>query len=109
MKPGRRKALAKLLPYQRDDFYGILEGHHTIYRVTIRTLDPPLHEFLPHDDANQAVMAKEMGITPAEVKAKVDALHEFNPMLGHVAAVWASPIRKSPKCRRALLSKPHVS
>jgi pyruvate,orthophosphate dikinase len=51
--------------------------------VTIRTLDPPLHEFLPHDDDNQEVMAREMGITRSEVKAKVDSLHEFNPMLGH--------------------------
>ncbi|MBN2012986.1 pyruvate, phosphate dikinase [candidate division KSB1 bacterium] len=79
---GRRKALAKLLPYQKDDFYGIFKAMHDL-PVTIRTLDPPLHEFLPHDDENQAEMAKEMGITAAEVKAKVDALHEFNPMLGH--------------------------
>ncbi|MFZ5519536.1 MAG: pyruvate, phosphate dikinase [Candidatus Zhuqueibacterota bacterium] len=79
---GRRKALKKLLPYQRDDFYGIFKAMHDL-PVTVRTLDPPLHEFLPHDDKNQAEMAEEMGITPAEVKAKVEALHEFNPMLGH--------------------------
>ena len=79
---GRRKALAKLLPYQRDDFYGIFKAMHDL-PVTVRTLDPPLHEFLPHDDANQQVMANEMGITLEEVKAKVEALHEFNPMLGH--------------------------
>jgi pyruvate,orthophosphate dikinase len=79
---GRRKALEKLLPYQRDDFYGILKAMHDL-PVTIRTLDPPLHEFLPHDDANQQEMADEMGITLEEVKAKVDSLHEFNPMLGH--------------------------
>ena len=79
---GRRKALDKLLPYQRDDFYGIFKAMHDL-PVTIRTLDPPLHEFLPHDDANQQVMADEMGITLEEVKAKVDSLHEFNPMLGH--------------------------
>ncbi len=79
---GRRKALEKLLPYQRDDFYGILKAMHDL-PVTIRTLDPPLHEFLPHDDKNQQEMADEMGITLKEVKAKVDSLHEFNPMLGH--------------------------
>jgi len=79
---GRRKALAKLLPFQRDDFYGIFKAMNGL-PVTIRTLDPPLHEFLPHDDDNQAVMAKEMGITLEEVKNKVDSLHEFNPMLGH--------------------------
>jgi pyruvate,orthophosphate dikinase len=79
---GRRKALEKLLPYQRDDFYGILKAMHDL-PVTIRTLDPPLHEFLPHDDSNQQEMADEMGLTLEEVKAKVDSLHEFNPMLGH--------------------------
>ncbi len=79
---GRRKALEKLLPYQRDDFYGILKAMHDL-PVTIRTLDPPLHEFLPHDDSNQQEMADEMGISLEEVKAKVDSLHEFNPMLGH--------------------------
>jgi pyruvate,orthophosphate dikinase len=79
---GRRKALAKLLPYQREDFYGIFKAMHDL-PVTIRTLDPPLHEFLPHEDKNQQEMANEMGITLEEVKAKVDSLHEFNPMLGH--------------------------
>jgi pyruvate,orthophosphate dikinase len=79
---GRRKALAKLLPFQRDDFYGIFKAMHDL-PVTIRTLDPPLHEFLPHEDKNQQEMAKEMGISLEEIKAKVDSLHEFNPMLGH--------------------------
>lgn len=79
---GRKKALAKLLPYQRDDFYGILKAMHDL-PVTIRTLDPPLHEFLPHDEENQQIMADEMGISKEEVKAKVEALNEFNPMLGH--------------------------
>lgn len=79
---GRRKALAKLLPYQRDDFYGIFKAMQDL-PVTVRTLDPPLHEFLPHDDDNQQVMADEMGITLEDVKAKVEALNEFNPMLGH--------------------------
>ncbi|HHJ52753.1 MAG TPA: pyruvate, phosphate dikinase, partial [Caldithrix abyssi] len=79
---GRRKALDKLLPYQRDDFYGIFKAMHDL-PVTVRTLDPPLHEFLPHDEASQKEMAEEMGISVDEVKAKVEALHEFNPMLGH--------------------------
>jgi pyruvate,orthophosphate dikinase len=78
----RRKALAKLLPYQRDDFKGILEAMEG-YGVTIRLLDPPLHEFVPHETANQKEMADEMGITVEEVKSLVDDLHEFNPMLGH--------------------------
>jgi len=79
---GRRKALEKLLPYQRDDFYGIFKAMHDL-PVTVRTLDPPLHEFLPHEAENQQEMADEMGITVEEVKRKVDSLHEFNPMLGH--------------------------
>lgn len=78
----RRKALDKLLPYQREDFEGILEAMEG-YGVTIRLLDPPLHEFVPHEEANQKEMAEEMGITVEEVKALVDDLHEFNPMLGH--------------------------
>ncbi len=78
----RRKALEKLLPYQREDFEGILEAMAG-YGVTIRLLDPPLHEFVPHEEVNQKEMAAEMGITPEKVKALVDDLHEFNPMLGH--------------------------
>ncbi|MDX9694468.1 MAG: pyruvate, phosphate dikinase [Bacteroidales bacterium] len=78
----RRKALEKLLPFQRSDFEGILEAMAG-YGVTIRLLDPPLHEFVPHEEANQKEMAKEMGITVEEVKRKVDSLHEINPMLGH--------------------------
>lgn len=79
---GRRAALEKLLPMQRGDFEGIFEAMDGL-PVTIRLLDPPLHEFVPHEEENQAEMAKEMGITPAEVKAKVEDLAEFNPMLGH--------------------------
>ncbi len=79
---GRRKALAKILPYQREDFEGIFEAMDGL-PVTIRLLDPPLHEFVPHEDKNQAEMAKEMGITPEQVKQKVEDLAEFNPMLGH--------------------------
>jgi pyruvate, orthophosphate dikinase len=79
---GREKALAKLLPMQRDDFAAIFRvmGERP---VTIRTLDPPLHEFVPHDEAGQAKVAAEMGVDPAVVRAKVEDLHEANPMLGH--------------------------
>ncbi len=79
---GRRKALEKLLPIQRSDFEGIFEAMHDL-PVTVRLLDPPLHEFVPHEEANQKEMAKEMGITVAEVKSKVEELSEMNPMLGH--------------------------
>ncbi len=79
---GRKEALAKLLPIQREDFHGILEamdGHG----VTIRLLDPPLHEFTPNDEDSQKEMAERTGIAQEVIKAKVDGLHEFNPMLGH--------------------------
>ena len=79
---GRERALAKLLPMQRDDFYGILKAMEG-YGVTIRLLDPPLHEFVPQDEESQWEMAREMGISIDAVKAKVDSLHELNPMLGH--------------------------
>lgn len=79
---GRRKALEKLLPIQREDFEGIFEAMQGL-PVTVRLLDPPLHEFVPHEEANQEEMAKEIGISAEEVKAKVESLHEFNPMLGH--------------------------
>ena len=75
-------ALKKLLPYQRKDFIGIFTEMSGL-PVTIRLLDPPLHEFLPHDDAAQKEMAKRLDVKPAVVKAKVQELHEFNPMLGH--------------------------
>ncbi len=78
----REKALAKLLPFQRDDFKGILRAMKGL-PVTIRTLDPPLHEFLPHEPKNQEEVAKELGIDVDALKRKVTALHEFNPMLGH--------------------------
>jgi pyruvate,orthophosphate dikinase len=79
---GRRIALEKLLPIQRDDFEGIFEAMDGM-PVTIRLLDPPLHEFVPHEEANQKEMADEMGILVAEIKNKVESLAEFNPMLGH--------------------------
>ncbi len=79
---GRRTALAKLLPMQRGDFEGIFEAMDG-YGVTVRLLDPPLHEFVPHQTATQKELASEMGLTLEEIKAKVDSLEEFNPMLGH--------------------------
>ncbi len=79
---GRRRALFKLLPYQRGDFEKILEAMKG-YGVTIRLLDPPLHEFVPHTELAQQEMAKEMGVSLAEIKTKVSDLSEFNPMLGH--------------------------
>lgn len=79
---GREKALAKLLPYQKQDFYGILKAMDG-YPVNIRLLDPPLHEFVPHDLEGQEIMAKEMGITVQEIQQRVNCLSEHNPMLGH--------------------------
>jgi len=79
---GRREALAKLEPMQKGDFIGIFEAMGD-RPVTIRLLDPPLHEFLPHEEASQKEMADEMGMSVETIKEKVDSLHEFNPMLGH--------------------------
>ncbi|MDL2227027.1 pyruvate, phosphate dikinase, partial [Deltaproteobacteria bacterium OttesenSCG-928-M10] len=79
---GRQKALDKLLPMQREDFYGIFKVMDGL-PVTIRTLDPPLHEFLPHTDEEIAELARVTGHTPAQIKAKIEALKEQNPMLGH--------------------------
>ncbi len=79
---GRQAALDKLLPIQRQDFHEIfaaMEG----FPVTVRLLDPPLHEFLPHDKESENQLAQKMGITYEEVQEKVDMLHEMNPMLGH--------------------------
>jgi pyruvate,orthophosphate dikinase len=81
-KAGREKALAKLLPMQRSDFEGIFEAMDG-YPVTIRLLDPPLHEFLPHEPDDVAELAKELGISAAELTATVHSLREANPMLGH--------------------------
>ncbi|MDD2650648.1 MAG: pyruvate, phosphate dikinase [Candidatus Cloacimonadales bacterium] len=79
---GRKKALEKILPYQREDFEGIFEAMQGL-PVTVRLLDPPLHEFVPAEEKNQAEMAKEMGLTLEVVKNRVNSLHELNPMLGH--------------------------
>ncbi len=79
---GRRRALAKLLPIQRGDFEGLFHEMSGL-PVTIRLLDPPLHEFVPHDEENQRIMAHEMNVPLGVIKMRVDDLHEFNPMMGH--------------------------
>jgi pyruvate,orthophosphate dikinase len=79
---GRRKALGKLKPMQRRDFEGIFKAMNGL-PVTIRLLDPPLHEFLPHEAAQQKEMAQQMKVPLSQVVQKIDSLHEFNPMLGH--------------------------
>ncbi|MBP3715501.1 MAG: pyruvate, phosphate dikinase [Phocaeicola sp.] len=81
-KEGREKALAKLLPYQKEDFRGIFKAMDG-FPVNIRLLDPPLHEFVPHDQAGQQAMADEMGVTVEYIKQRVANLSENNPMLGH--------------------------
>ncbi|MBI1832831.1 MAG: pyruvate, phosphate dikinase, partial [Planctomycetes bacterium] len=78
---GRRAALAKIAPFQKEDFVGIFEAMAG-YPVTIRLLDPPLHEFLPRDEAGQQEVATSLGIPIAKVKERVESLHEFNPMMG---------------------------
>jgi pyruvate,orthophosphate dikinase len=78
---GRKAALAKLEPFQKADFVGIFEAMHGL-PVTIRLLDPPLHEFLPHDAKGQEEVAKVIGVSAAKVKERVEELHEFNPMMG---------------------------
>jgi pyruvate,orthophosphate dikinase len=79
---GRKKALKKLLPLQRKDFTGIFKAMDGL-AVTIRTLDPPLHEFLPQDEASQKEVARQMNVSVDTIREKVQSLHELNPMLGH--------------------------
>jgi pyruvate,orthophosphate dikinase len=79
---GRRRALTKLLPLQRKDFAGIFQAMAGL-PVTVRTLDPPLHEFLPQDEATQRELARDLGIPLENVRTKIEALHEANPMMGH--------------------------
>ena len=79
---GRRAALDKLLPIQQADFKSVFKAMEGL-PVTVRLLDPPLHEFVPHEEANQKEMAEEMGVSVEVIKKKVEDLHEFNPMLGH--------------------------
>lgn len=81
-REAREKALAKLLPYQRDDFVGIFKAMKGL-PVTIRLIDPPLHEFVPHDEKSQKELAHTMGVHADKVRARVTQLHEQNPMLGH--------------------------
>jgi pyruvate,orthophosphate dikinase len=78
----RRKAVMKLLPFQRDDFYGILKAMAP-HPVTIRLLDPPLHEFLPHTEEQIEKLSDEMKIQKSEIRSRITALQESNPMLGH--------------------------
>lgn len=82
---GRKKALEKILPYQQKDFEGIFEAMEG-FPVTVRLLDPPLHEFVPHDAKGQQEMADAIGVDVKVIKQRVDALHEQNPMLGHRGA-----------------------
>ena len=84
-REGRRIALEKILPYQQKDFEGIFEAMNGL-PVTVRLLDPPLHEFVPHDTRGQQEMAQAMGVDAKTIKRRVDALHEQNPMLGHRGA-----------------------
>ena len=79
---GRKRALAKLLPYQKNDFKGIFKAMDG-FPVNVRLLDPPLHEFVPHDKQGQETMAKEMGVSVEYIQQRVDSLCEHNPMLGH--------------------------
>ena len=101
---GRRVALAKLLPMQRGDFEGIFEAMDG-YGVTIRLLDPPLHEFVPHQTATMKELADEMGLTLEEVKLACDSLEEFNPMLGHRGCRLVVHTPKSPRCKLVLSSR----
>ncbi len=79
---GRENALAKLLPFQKEDFYGIMKAMDGLH-VNIRLLDPPLHEFVPHDLEGQKVMAEQMGVSVEKIQQRVNSLSENNPMLGH--------------------------
>lgn len=81
-KAGREAALAKLLPYQKGDFLGIFETMQGL-PVTVRLLDPPLHEFVPHDEPTMKKLASEMGLSVDALKARIESLEEINPMLGH--------------------------
>ena len=79
---GRKKALAKILPYQKSDFYELMKTLEGM-PVTIRFLDPPLHEFLPQEEVQIQELAQELGVSIETLHAKIASLHEFNPMLGH--------------------------
>ena len=123
---GRQKALAKLLPYQKEDFIGLFHAMDG-FPVTIRLLDPPLHEFLPTEEKDIFELAREMEVDTGTLKAKIAELHEFNPMLGHrgcrlavtfpeiydmqVTAIIEAVIavaQKCPECGRASEVKPEI-
>ena len=101
----RRVALAKLLPMQRADFLELFKIMGVL-PVTIRLLDPPLHEFLPHTDEEIAEVAKAMGADPEKLADRARDLHEFNPMLGFRGCRLAIAYPEIRRCRRALFSKP---
>jgi len=103
----RRAALAKIQPMQRQDFVELFEIMAGL-PVTIRLLDPPLHEFLPKTADEMAVVARDLGVDAKEVEERANKLHEFNPMLGHRGVRPASPIRKSTRCRPAPSSRPSL-
>lgn len=123
---GRQKALAKLLPYQKQDFIGLFQVMDG-YSVTIRLLDPPLHEFLPTEEKDIYELAREMQVDVGTIKAKIHDLHEFNPMLGHrgcrlaitypeiydmqVTAIIEAAIemaKECPTCGRTTVVKPEI-
>lgn len=100
----REKALEKLLPMQRGDFEELFEAMGN-FPVTIRYLDPPLHEFLPTSEEDIESIAKELGITAEALTNKVRSLHEFNPMMGHRGCRLAVSYPELAKCKQELLSK----
>ncbi len=123
---GRKKALAKLLPYQKTDFIGLFHAMDG-FAVTVRLLDPPLHEFLPKEEKDIEELAKEMNVSVESLKAKIDDLHEFNHMIGHrgcrlavtypeiydmqVEAIIEAALEvssKCPMCGRANVVKPEI-
>ncbi len=105
---GRRKALEKLLPIQRADFEGIFEAMHDL-PVTVRLLDPPLHEFVPHEEENQKEMADEMGITVEEIKTRWKTCMSSIPCWDTGDAAWAIPILRFQRCRPGPSLKLHLT
>ena len=105
---GRRKALAKLLPIQKGDFKGIFREMDGL-PVTIRLLDPPLHEFLPREDHAVAEVARELGVTEDKLRAKIASLEEFNPMLGHRGCRLGITRSRFMRCRSRPSSRRLVS